>query len=138
MFLTNIFRSKISCSFILNNVSLGIPTRLKRDNSTVHHLYKVSLSTWCASAANLQEQWYLQQRLYFACHIFFIYLKTIYCTIFLFSRLFRTYFVHWCTVLVLYILLIYVLHYLHFYIISFSVFAYNWLLLLLLLSTLKN
>jgi hypothetical protein len=47
-----------------------------------------------------------QQWLYFACEHFPHFLVTVSCTTFLLSRLFRSYFVHLDTVLMLYIVLI--------------------------------
>jgi hypothetical protein len=48
------FKGKISCASVFDTVSLRIPTRSIRDNSTftVHRNFKVSPSARCVSAAN--------------------------------------------------------------------------------------
>jgi hypothetical protein len=54
VFLINVFKNKISCSSIFDNVNLRIPSRRIRDfcNFVVNHNFKVSLSVKCVSAAN--------------------------------------------------------------------------------------
>jgi hypothetical protein len=55
LFLINVFKGKISGSFVLDTVSLCIPTRSIRDDYTftAHRNFKVSPSARRASAANV-------------------------------------------------------------------------------------
>jgi hypothetical protein len=54
IFLINVFKGKISCSFVFDTVSLHIPNRSVTDYSTftVHCNFKVSPPARCVSAAN--------------------------------------------------------------------------------------